>query len=100
VTDDQPFDGMPSPTTPTKITFVGVRADSAAAEDVFRIGDTHEFKVTGEIVHLGPEKMADGHIRQLVKVAVDSVEPLSFTEPKVSPVEDDDAGDDGPRVIE
>jgi hypothetical protein len=97
MTEDQPFDGMPEPTTPTKITFVGVRADSAA--DVFKLGDEHEFKVSGRIVHLGPEEMADGHVRQLVKVRVESVEPLTFTEPKVQPVEDDDAGDDGPRVI-
>ncbi len=86
---EQPFEGMPNPTTPTKITFVGVRADSAA--DVFKLGDRHEFKVAGEIVHLGPEKMADGHIRQLVKVAVESVEPLTYTEPVSGAIGDEPA---------
>lgn len=83
---DQPFENMPTPTTPTRITFTGVRAESAA--DVFRMGQTHEFKVTGEIVHLGPKKKKDGTLYQLVQVEVESVVPLSYDEPVAAVVDE------------
>lgn len=98
MTEDQPFEGMPDPVTPTKITFVGVRAESAA--DVFQMGDTHEFKVTGRVVHLGPKEAADGTIHQLVQVKVDSIVPLSYSEPASTPpvVGPDDGTDESELV--
>lgn len=87
--DDQPFDGMPEPTTPTRITFIGVRVDSRAA-DVFTYGARHEFKVSGEVVHLGPKKKADGSTYLLVQVEVDNVVPLTYAEPLSGAPDDQD----------
>jgi hypothetical protein len=84
MTDDQmTMEGMPEPQEPpqpTRIVFTGARADSLA--DVFKMGAHHEFKVSGEVVHLGPKKKKDGTIYQLVQIDVEDIEPLSYEEPE------------------
>lgn len=77
--NEQALPDMPAPTEPTRITFVGMHAESHA--DIFRLGDPHAFRVVGRIVSVGEEEMADGHHRNVIKVDVRTVTPLSYDEP-------------------
>lgn len=77
--NDQALPDMPEAGQPTRITFVGMHTESHA--DIFRLGDPHLFKVAGRIVAVGEEQMADGHRRNVVKVDVGEISPLSYDEP-------------------
>jgi hypothetical protein len=64
----------------TKLKFLGVKYQTLAQD--FKIGDVHQFTVTGRVKGTGDEEVKDGHIGHVVKLEVTSVTPSSFTEPE------------------
>jgi hypothetical protein len=72
---DQTFEGMERT---TKFSFTGMGYESLKVD--FQRGDEVEFKVRGKVKMIGDEDMQNGPIH-LIKVAVDSVSPVSFEEP-------------------
>ncbi len=72
---EQTFDGMERT---TKFSFTGMGYESLKVD--FQRGDEVEFKVRGRVKMIGDEDMQNGPIH-LIKVAVDSVVPVSFEEP-------------------
>ena len=73
---DQTFDGMDRT---TKFKFVGIKYESLKGD--FQRGQEVEFKVRGTVKMVGDEDFDQGPVH-LVKIAVDSVSPLSFEEPE------------------
>lgn len=72
---EQTFDGMDRI---TKFKFVGIKYESLKGD--FQRGQEVEFKVRGTVKMVGDEDFDQGPVH-LVKIAVDSVSPLSFDEP-------------------
>ena len=72
---EQTFEGMERT---TKFSFTGMGYESLKVD--FQRGDEVEFKVRGRVKMIGDEDMQNGPIH-LIKVAVDSVSPVSFEEP-------------------
>ncbi len=72
---EQTFDGMDRT---AKFSFTGMGYESLKVD--FQRGDEVEFKVRGRVKMIGDEDMQNGPIH-LIKVAVDSVVPVSFEEP-------------------
>lgn len=78
---EQTFDGMDRT---TKFSFTGMGYESLKVD--FQRGDEVEFKVRGRVKMIGDEDMQNGPIH-LIKVAMDSVVPVSFEEPPDPSVE-------------
>jgi hypothetical protein len=85
----------------TKFKFTGIKYESLKAD--FARGEEVEFRVRGTVKMTGDEDMNEGPVH-LVKIAVDSVEPVSFDEPEDKTVKvadgdglfsDDEGGSDG-----
>jgi len=68
----------------TKFKFTGIKYESLKAD--FVRGEEVEFKVRGTVKMTGDEDMNEGPVH-LVKIAVDSVSPVSFEEPADPAVE-------------
>lgn len=73
---DQTFDGMERI---TKFKFTGIKYESLKGN--FQRGEEVEFKVRGKVKMTGDEDMNEGPVH-LVKIAVDTVTPVSFDEPE------------------
>jgi hypothetical protein len=91
-TTDQPTERT------TKFSFVGVKYESLVGD--FERGQEVEFTVKGHVKGIGEEDFSQGPM-SIVKVAVDSVVPVSFEEPtpprEPDLFDDEDGDEEGPQ---